>query len=447
MTAIIIGMVVLIVLLILGAYLLFRHAIKNDDEKFISISNLSQARKVYNQTDNANRSIIYVDMKFDALKDVHSKTEIGRAIDFCNINLLNTVKKGLGQVIALIEDSSFVVVGNLTSDEFTRLCEYFYDEISKYIVQNRLSETPVVKFGMYTPRDSAVKFEEAVVNAKQTYRYAIASGKDYAICDNETLYSFEETKQLEQYIVNAIDTNEFHIMMQPYIEAKTGKISGCEVLARLKHPICGLVMPGIFLEVITRKKLNVQFDFCIFEKCCQWISSRTKDELAGRVVSCNFSRKTISHGEFANRVIELIEKYKVPTENLAIEFTESEEETNKPVVIKNLTTLKEHGLSIYLDDYGSGITSYDDFLNYPVNLIKIDRDILYSANTQTGKTVFENIVALAQKLDIALLCEGAETEEQAQFLKKSNVKYIQGFYYYMPMESYECSNLFKENTK
>ena len=163
MTAIIIGMVVLIVLLILGAYLLFRHAIKNDDEKFISISNLSQARKVYNQTDNANRSIIYVDMKFDALKDVHSKTEIGRAIDFCNINLLNTVKKGLGQVIALIEDSSFVVVGNLTSDEFTRLCEYFYDEISKYIVQNRLSETPVVKFGMYTPRDSAVKFEEGVL--------------------------------------------------------------------------------------------------------------------------------------------------------------------------------------------------------------------------------------------------------------------------------------------
>jgi EAL domain-containing protein (putative c-di-GMP-specific phosphodiesterase class I) len=146
-------------------------------------------------------------------------------------------------------------------------------------------------------------------------------------------------------------------------------------------------------------------------------------------------------------VIELIEKYNVPTENLAIEFTESEEETNRPVVIKNLTALKEYGLSIYLDDYGSGITSYDDFLNYPVNLLKIDRDILYSANTQTGKTVFENIVALAQKLDIALLCEGAETEQQVEFLKKSNVKYIQGFYYYMPMESYECSNLFKENTK
>lgn len=440
-------MVLLIALLVLGAYLLFSHAIKNDNKTYISISNLSQARKAYNQMDSLNRSIIYIDMKFDALKDVHSKTEIQRIVDFCNINLLNTVKKGLGQVVALMEDSSYVVVGNLTSGEFTSLCEYFYDEISRYIVQNKLSESPSAKFGMYTPRDSAVKFEEAVVNAKQTYRYAIASGKEYAICDNETLYNFEETKQLEQYIVNAIDANEFHIMMQPYVEAKTGRVAGCEVLARLKHPICGLVMPNTFLEVITRKKLNIQFDFCIFEKCCQWISSRTKNELQDRVVSCNFSRKTISHSEFANRVLKVIEKYKVSVDNIAIEFTEYEEETDKSMVIKNLSALKAHGLSIYLDDYGSGITSYDDFINYPVSLIKIDRDILYSANTGTGKTVFQNIVDLAHNLDINLLCEGAETQEQVDFLNKSDVKYIQGFYYYMPMESYECSNLFKLNTK
>lgn len=444
MLKIIVAMIFLVALLVLGAAWLFRHAIKKDDKSIISISNLSQARKVYNQLDSVNRSVIYVDMKFSALNDGHGKAEIQKAIDFCTISLLNTVKKGLGQVIAPIEDSSFVVVGNLTADAFSGLCEYFYDEISKYIVQNKLSDSPTVKFGMYTPRDSAVKFEEAVVNARQTYRFAVASGKECEICNDETLYIFEETKQLEQYIVHAIDKKEFHIMMHPYIEAKTGRIAGCEVLARLKHPICGLVMPNIFLEVITRRKLNIQFDFCIFEKCCQWISSRTKDELTDRVISCNFSRKTISHGEFANRVIEMIEKYKVPAEHLAIEFTESEEETNKKTVIRNLTVLKEYGISIYLDDYGSGNTSYDDF-KYPVSLIKIDRDILYSANAETGKTVFRNIVDLAKNLNIDLLCEGAETAKQVEFLMKSNVKYIQGFYYYMPMESHECSALFKEN--
>ena len=164
-------------------------------------------------------------------------------------------------------------------------------------------------------------------------------------------------------------------------------------------------------------------------------------------VSCNFSRKTISHGDFANRVIELIEKYNVPVEHLAIEFTERAKETNKAIVVKNLNILKERGVSVYLDDYGSGVTSYDDLLNYPVSMLKIDRDILYSTSTQAGKAVLENIVSMAQKLNVPLLCEGAKTEEQVEFLKKLNVKYIQGFYFYMPMESYECSALFKENIK
>ena len=447
MIILILVMILLMGLLVMGAVILFRHALKSDDTKYISISNISQARKIYNHTESLMKSIIYVDMKFDNMNDVHSKGEIQRAVDFCNINLLNTVKKGLGEVVALIEDSSYIVVGKASADEFVSLCEYFYDEMSKYIVQNKLYEAPVIKFGMYTPRDSAVRFEEAVVNAKQTYRYAVANNKEYAICDNEKLYKFEETKQLEQYIVNAIDKNEFHIMMQPYVETKTQRIVGCEVLARLKHPICGLVMPDVFLEVITRRKLNIQFDFCIFEKCCQWISSRRKEELEGKIVSCNFSRKTISHGDFANRVIELIEKYRVPVEHLAIEFTESEKETNKESVVKNLNVLKERGVSVYLDDYGSGVTSYDDLLNYSVSLIKIDRDILYSTNTESGKAVFENIVSMAQKLNVPLLCEGAKTAEQVEFLKKSDVKYIQGFYFYMPMESYECSTLFKEHTK
>lgn len=447
MIILIIIMILLIGLLVMSAVMLFRHALKRDDKKYITISNLSQAKKVYNKTDGFMKSIIYVDMKFDKMNDVHSKTEIQRAVDFCNINLLNIVKKGLGDVVALVEDSGFIVVGKVSANEFVNLCESFYDEMSKYIVLNKLSEAPVIKFGMYTPRDSAVKFEEAVVNAKQAYRYAIAKNEEYAICDNEKLYKFEETKQLEQYIVNAIDKNEFYIVMQPYVEAKTKKIMGCEILARLKHPIYGLIMPDTFIEIITRKNLNTQFDFCIFEKCCQWISSRTKAELENKIVSCNFSRKTISHGDFANRVIELIEKYNVPVEHLAIEFTERAKETNKAIVVKNLNILKERGVSVYLDDYGSGVTSYDDLLNYPVSMLKIDRDILYSTSTQAGKAVLENIVSMAQKLNVPLLCEGAKTEEQVEFLKKLNVKYIQGFYFYMPMESYECSALFKENIK
>ena len=91
MIILILVMILLMGLLVMGAVILFRHALKSDDTKYISISNISQARKIYNHTESLMKSIIYVDMKFDNMNDVHSKGEIQRAVDFCNINQIHII--------------------------------------------------------------------------------------------------------------------------------------------------------------------------------------------------------------------------------------------------------------------------------------------------------------------------------------------------------------------
>ena len=98
------------------------------------------------------------------------------------------------------------------------------------------------------------------------------------------------------------------------------------------------------------------------------------------------------------------------------------------------------GFRIYLDDLGSGYTSFSNLCDYPIDVVKIDREILLKTDTPKGKALFGGIVNLAHKLDMAGICEGVETEEQNTLVSQSDCDYIQGWYYAkaMPLDKSEA---------
>ena len=95
---------------------------------------------------------------------------------------------------------------------------------------------------------------------------------------------------------------------------------------------------------------------------------------------------------------------------------------------------------VYLDDLGSGYTSLSNLCDYPIDVVKIDRDILLKSNTFKGKALFCGIVALVHNMDISAICEGVETEEQNTLVLQSDCDYIQGWYYAkaLPLEKCEA---------
>ena len=433
----------LAVLFMLLAYKIIRSLFQTENRQYISVTNLSAARKYYTANKDIPLSVIYVRVKLNEMADIYPNDVITDAYTKVGCLLLNMVSNA-GNVVAGIEDKDFLIVSATADKNFKEICDRFYDELSLYGAKHELYKLPVVSFGMYEPKNARISFEEALINAKQTYRYAAAKNQKYASCSYDMLCEFEEKEHLEQYIEDSIKNDSFYIMLQPYINLKTRQMIGCEMLARLKHPIYGLVMPETFIEMIDKKGLNVAFDYSMFNKCSEWLVSRPDEMMAGRTVACNFSRRTLSCADFVKQVKSIADKYGVKYDRIAIEITEQKKEDNVDVVLLNIIGLYKIGFKVFLDDYGTGFSTYSDIRNYPIDMLKIDKEFLYNCNTETGKAMFENIIELSKKLDIPVLCEGVKTKEQEDYVKQTGCDIVQGFYY-MPMEAHECSKLFQEN--
>ena len=142
--------------------------------------------------------------------------------------------------------------------------------------------------------------------------------------------------------------------------------------------------------------------------------------------------------DLVDKLNNISEKYKFDKSKLAIEITEDAIEKDRETAKRNVELCKELGFKVYLDDLGCGYTSLSNLCDYPIDVVKLDRDILLKTDSKRGKDLFSGIVALAHSLNTSVICEGVETEEQNDFVSKSGCDYIQGWYYAKAIPLEEC---------
>lgn len=224
----------------------------------------------------------------------------------------------------------------------------------------------------------------------------------------------------------------FSLAMQPVVSLDSGCISTGEVLTRLNHPERGMVFPDQFLPVIDNLGLHPRFDRHIFEKSCAWVSRALA---AGEPVDCisiNFSRTTLCGENLADDLIAIADRYGVPHCMLGVEITEQVAETGVVRQLENLNRLKCAGFRIILDDCGSGVTSFNDLMHYPLDVLKLDHSLLRKAETREGAKAFRGLVAMATELGAQVVCEGIETPAQHRFAREAGCHYGQGYLYFRP---------------
>ncbi len=239
--------------------------------------------------------------------------------------------------------------------------------------------------------------------------------------------------ELKERMVEFLDRDLFCLVIQPVVDFRTNTVLNGEVLSRLEHPERGVIFPDTFLPVIEEQDLYSRFDRYIFQKSCIWMQRSLAAGEKMECISCNFNRKTLSEATIAEDLIRLANKYGVAHNKLAVEITEREKNDDEAQLIENLKTLREAGFRIILDDYGTGITSVNDLLNYPLDIVKIDRSVLLNVQTEERKAAFRALVALFIDLGADVVCEGIETEEQDAFARSAGCHYGQGFLYFKPV--------------
>ena len=253
----------------------------------------------------------------------------------------------------------------------------------------------------------------------------------------------EEEKKTVENLLEGIKNNEFKMYLQFVVENKTKKIISAEALSRWENPQKGLLGPGNYIGTMESSGLISEHDFYMFDLACRQLEQWSNTEYEDISISCNFTRITLSEEDCIDKLKMISEKYNFDKSKLAIEITEDAIEKDTETAKRNVRLCKELGFRIYLDDLGSGCTSLSNLCDYPIDVVKIDRDILLKADTNRGKDLFSGIVALAHSLNISVICEGVETEEQNTLVSLFGCDYVQGWYYSKPIPLEECESFIK----
>jgi EAL domain-containing protein (putative c-di-GMP-specific phosphodiesterase class I) len=189
-----------------------------------------------------------------------------------------------------------------------------------------------------------------------------------------------------------------------------------------------------------------ELDLYMFEKTCKQLAE-WKEKGIDIVLSSNFDRTTIGNPNFMSRIKEIVERYDFDPKNFILEITENSLEKDKKTAYENISFCKSLGFGIALDDVGSGYTSFSDFRDYPVDVMKISRVIISGATDPSGVALLQSIIRLAHNLNIQVLCEGVETEEQFELLKELGCSFYQGYFFYKHMPVEEARRIVQKNYK
>ncbi len=390
-----------------------------------------------------NRSVTYISIDLDNASRLYSEPKALRILSDIKPVLLKCFAEESNGGIAVYGQKNFVALNKWDNALAESNVEKCVKEVNQCLLKYNALNVVGVSVGSYMATTTQIDFDTAINRAKQACTMAEESDITYVEWNNSDGKSLEKRIKIENNIENEIDNNRFFLEYQPVVDANTQKIVGAEVLARLNSKQEGIVTPGGFLDALSSVGLSEKFDYYIFEKNCKWISNN-REVRENYKYTINFSRSTLCNLDFTEKIIELVEKYNLKYSTFAVEVLEDKElpEDSKKMMRENLLKLKEKGISILLDDFGRGYTSFEDLQDLAVDTVKIDRAILQNTNTDRGMIIFKNIVKTAKDLGMKIICEGVETAEQAELAKDVGCEMLQGYYFYKPMAVTSLEKLF-----
>jgi diguanylate cyclase (GGDEF)-like protein/PAS domain S-box-containing protein len=251
-------------------------------------------------------------------------------------------------------------------------------------------------------------------------------------------------QKLESDLVQACARDEFVLHYQPFVETNSGRITGVEALLRWRHPEQGLLSPNQFIPKLEELGLIVEVGRWVLRTACRQAAEWQRMGLSPIRVAVNVSSQQFYQGNIADTVATVLKETKLDPKLLEIELTESQTLDNSDATINIMAALKRLGVSISLDDFGTGWSSLSYLRCFPIDRIKIDRSFVKDLLTQpAAEEVVKTILTLSRNLGIACIAEGVETREQQDYFKKQVCAEMQGFFFSRPLAALEATALLR----
>ncbi len=287
--------------------------------------------------------------------------------------------------------------------------------------------SPSVGIAMY-PQDG-IDVDELLKNADMAMYRAKDQGRNtYQLFSRAMNDEAFERFALESNLHRAIERGELDVHYQPQIELSTRRVAGAEALVRWTNPKLGLLVAASFLPIAEESGLIVQIDEWVLRKVCAQGRAWLDRGFAPLRLSVNLSPRMLQSRSLEDVVLGALHDTGFPPELLQIEMPESITTLDPDHVAPRLWTLARGGVHFAIDDFGAGYTFLSHLRSLPIESLKLDKTLVQTvAGSEQDASVVRAVIALAHSLKIRAIAEGAETQEQREFLERFQCDELQGY--------------------
>lgn len=386
-------------------------------------------------SENKTGGVLFADIdNFNQINDVFGHQlgdsllkELGRRL---------TASNGGFDFCGRINGDEFLLIKNGSEEDVLSAANQILNDLYDPILIDGNSFHITVGIGIaYYPEDGATAGELIHKSNKAMY-CAKSKGKNIIEPFTQRMQNeFDRYNKIYNVLRGCIENKEIYMVYQPVIFTKTKKTVAFEALMRINSKELGELSPEEFIPVAESEPgIISKLGGWALENVCEFAKKLISGDGFTGIISINISTAQLGQDDFVDKVLMTLQKARLDPRYLQIEITENIMLNNKESNIEKLNLLREQGISVVMDDFGTNYSSFGFLMKLPLDMLKIDKSFVDDIENDYKKMlVIEIIIELAHILGFKVLAEGVEHEKQYDILLESDCDFIQGFYFSKPL--------------
>jgi diguanylate cyclase (GGDEF)-like protein len=396
-------------------------------------------------------AVLFIDLdRFKHVNDTYGHhagdvllTTVARRLEKC-VRQEDTVARIGGDEFAVLLDAVSDVGG------VTFVAQRILDELHQPVPVDGVDVMTGASVGIALSMTGYDKPEDIVRDADAAMYRAKSEGRGaYAVFDTEMYKRARNQIEFESQLRDAMIGNQLALHYHPVVALEDGGVTGLEALVRWDHPERGILLPGEFMPLAEATGLIVEIGWWVLREACRqlrrWQLEFPKAAIQ-LTMSVNMSARQFVQPNLVQKIDSILEETGLAPSSLRLDLQEAVVMQNADLAAKLLAQLRDRGIQICLDDFGSGYSSLKELSSLPISTLKIDPSFVRTMDgAGEGRAIVQTIIALGRSMAIEAIAEGVETPEQLALLRTLGTRFAQGFLFSLPLDSVATQQLISEN--
>ncbi len=379
-------------------------------------------------------------------------TEIGKKLGTClqDVGSLQSRTNGLRtSAAANLDQARFALMLTCSGDEdrLAALQHHLVADLSRpvHVAGQTVYLSASVGVALY-PQDAS-DADSLLQRADNAMRDAQSRGGGFKFYCTETDAAAARKLKLEHMLHEAMNDSKVSLAFQPIVSAATGQLSGVEALLRWKQEDGTYIAPSEFVPIAEESGLMTRVGEFVLDQSCQQMRKWLDAGFNVPLICVNVSKVQLMNGELAQTVRRVLDVHRIKPAQLELELSERGVLSGDYDVISQLDEIRELGVSLSVDDFGTGDSAIAYLKELPVDVLKIDKSYISGVtDNRKDAAIIAAMIALGHSLDLTIVAEGVECQEQLEALKRLGCDDIQGYLISRPVNASKFLDFMKKST-